>query len=387
MTVDIAVVGAGPVGLAFACGFANTNIKVVIIDKLPKNVLARPGKDGRDIALTHQSAQILKKIGVWDYISLRSISEIKQAIVQDGYSSYCLDFNCHDIQKKCLGYLISNHLIRKNLYKRLKKISNVTIINNVECESIITNSHCASISLSNGTTMKASLVVAADGRFSKTRSMLAIPTFSHDFKKNMLVCRMQHEKTHNNIAYELFHYTQTQALLPLKNKQSSIVLTVPKDIALTLMKVHKKKFNKEMQNNFNNRFGKMTLIGERYSYPMITIYAKKFTTNRFALIGDAAVGMHPVTAHGFNLGLKGQEILVKEIKFAIERNIDIGLPIILQNYQLKMHCVAAPLYFTTNSIVNLFTRTSFPAKIIRKFLLRLTNVIKPVKHIFLHVLK
>ena len=41
------------------------------------------------------------------------------------------------------------------------------------------------------------------------------------------------------------------------------------------MKVHKKKFNKEMQNNFNNRFGKMTLIGERYSYPMITIYAKK----------------------------------------------------------------------------------------------------------------
>jgi len=217
--------------------------------------------------------------------------------------------------------------------------------------------------------------------------MLAIPTFSHDFQKNMLVCRMQHEKTHNNIAYELFHYTQTQALLPLKNKQSSIVLTVPKDIALTLMKVHKKKFNKEMQNNFNNRFGKMTLIGERYSYPMITIYAKKFTTNRFALIGDAAVGMHPVTAHGFNLGLKGQEILVKEIKFAIERNIDIGLSIILQNYQLKMHCVAAPLYFTTNSIVNLFTRTSFPAKIIRKFLLRLTNVIKPVKHIFLHVLK
>ena len=88
----------------------------------------------------------------------------------------------------------------------------------MECESIITNSHYASISLSNGTTMKASLVVAADGRFSKTRSMLAIPTFSHDFKKNMLVCRMQHEKTHNNIAYELFHYTQTQALLPLQKQ-------------------------------------------------------------------------------------------------------------------------------------------------------------------------
>jgi 2-polyprenyl-6-methoxyphenol hydroxylase-like FAD-dependent oxidoreductase len=61
----------------------------------------------------------------------------------------------------------------------------------------------------------------------------------------------------------------------------------------------------------------MKLIGKRYSYPMITTYSKKFVANRFALIGDAAVGMHPVTAHGFNLGLKGLEVLTKEIKFAI----------------------------------------------------------------------
>ena len=387
MTVDIAVVGAGPVGLAFACGFANTNIKVVIIDKLPKNVLARPGKDGRDIALTHQSAQILKKIGVWDYISLRSISEIKQAIVQDGYSSYCLDFNCHDIQKKCLGYLISNHLIRKNLYKRLKKISNVTIINNVECESIVTNSHYASISLSNGTTMKASLVVAADGRFSKTRSMMAIPTFSRDFHKNMIVCKMQHEKTHNNIAYEFFRYNQTQASLPYINKESSIVTTISKEASKSLMKMNNKKFNKEMQNNFNNFFGKMKLIGKRYSYPMITVYSKKFISQRFALIGDAAVGMHPVTAHGFNLGLKGLEIITKEIKSAIERKIDFGLPLVLQKYQSKLHRVAIPIYLSTNGIVSLYTNTTVPAMLARQFVLRAVNIIKPIKQTFLQALR
>ena len=58
----------------------------------------------------------------------------------------------------------------------------------------------------------------------------------------------------------------------------------------------------------------MKLVGKRYSYPMITTYAKKFTSDRFAVIGDAAVGLHPVTAHGFNLGLKGLEILISEIK-------------------------------------------------------------------------
>ena len=53
----------------------------------------------------------------------------------------------------------------------------------------------------------------------------------------------------------------------------------------------------------------MELVGKRYSYPMVTTYAKKFISDRFALIGDAAVGMHPVTAHGFNLGLNLQALL------------------------------------------------------------------------------
>ena len=89
----------------------------------------------------------------------------------------------------------------------------------------------------------------------------------------------------------------------------------------SLMKINDKKFNKEMQNNFNNFFGKMKLIGKRYSYPMITTYSKKFVAHRFALIGDAAVGMHPVTAHGFNLSLKGLDILINEIKMAIKNKM------------------------------------------------------------------
>ena len=203
----------------------------------------------------------------------------------------------------------------------------------------------------------------------------------------MIVCRMKHEKPHNNIAYEFFRFTQTQASLPYVNKQSSIVTTVSKETSTSLMKMNDKKFNKEIQSNFNNFFGKMKLIGKRYSYPMITTYSKKFFAHRFALIGDAAVGMHPVTAHGFNLNLKGIEILSKEIKSAIKQKIDFGLFLILRRYQSKLHRIAVPLYLSTNSIVSLYTNDSIPAVFARKFILKAVNIIKPIKQTFLQVLR
>jgi ubiquinone biosynthesis UbiH/UbiF/VisC/COQ6 family hydroxylase len=305
----------------------------------------------------------------------------------DGRSKYSLDFKHQDISKDSLGYLIPNNIIRKYLYKRLKNISNVTLINRTECLSIDNNTKYSLLLLSNKRKIKSSLVVAADGRFSKMRSKVGISAFIHNFDKNMIVCRMEHEKPHHNIAYEFFRYKQTQASLPYIKKQSSIVTTVSKETASYLTEISEKEFNKEIQKNFNNFFGKMKLIGKRYSYPMITTYSKKFVANRFALIGDAAVGMHPVTAHGFNLGLKGLEILIKEIKSALDRNLDIGSSQVLRNYQYKLHRIAIPLYLSTNGIVSLYTNVTYPAKIARKLALRMVNSIKPVKQAFLSVLK
>ena len=384
---DIVVVGGGPTGIAFACGFAETNVRVAIVDKLPREVIANPKIDGREIALTHHSVKILKKLNVWRHISSKLISVIKEARVLDGDSTYFLNFNHQEIQKECLGYLIPNHVIRKNLYKRLRDLSNITLINKAECLSININKQYASIVLSNGKKIKTSLVVAADSRFSKMRSKMGISAFTRNFNKNMIVCRMEHEKPHQSIAYEFFRYNQTQASLPYIKNQSGIITTATKDLTSALMKMDKKKFNKEMENSFNNFFGKMKLLGKRYSYPMVTTYAKKFVSHRFAVIGDAAVGMHPVTAHGFNLGLKGLEILINEIKTAIKNKTDIGLTAVLKNYQSKLHRVAAPVYLATNGIINLYTSTILPAKLTRQFILRFVNIVKPVKQTFLNILK
>ena len=384
---DIAIIGAGPAGIAFACGLGNLKIKVAIIDKFPKKIIANPKRDGREIALTHNSVKILKKLNVWNSIPKQSKSVIKEARVLDGESKYFLNFNHQEIQKENLGYLVPNYLIRKSLYKKLKKFSNIAIIDNAKCVSINTNKDDASIKFSNGKKIESSLIVAADSRFSKMRSKMGISAFVRDFDKNMIVCRMKHEKPHKNIAYEFFRYNQTQASLPCFKNQSSIVTTASKNSSENLMKMNDKKFNKEMENSFNKFLGKMKLIGKRYSYPMVTTYAKKFISQRFALIGDAAVGMHPVTANGFNLNLKGIEILIEEVEFSIKNKTDIGLSKMLESYQSKLHRAAIPLYLTTNSIVNLYTSNILPAKITRQFMLRLANTVKPIKQTFLNILR
>ena len=138
------------------------------------------------------------------------------------------------------------------------------------------------------------------------------------------------------------------------------------------------RFNSFITNKFNNKFGKMTLLNKRYQYSLVGVFADQFVANRFALIGDAAVGMHPVTAHGFNLGLRGQNTLSLQIKFALEHGLDIGLLQTLETYQLKHRRASRPLYLGTNAIVKLYTDDSLLAKITRKIMLRI--IIKMLDH-------
>ncbi len=386
MIYDIAIIGSGPNGDALACALADTNLKIVIIDKQPLKTLENPKIDGRDIALTHRSINVLKEIGFWDLIPNNLISKINKAKIFDGDSAYSLNFENKNINKDHLGCLIPNFLIKKTLKKLLKKRKNIFSIES-EIIDFYNEGDFNSILLSNKKKIKASLIIGADTRFSYSRSKMGISSFVKDFKKNMIVCRMKIENIHNNTAYEFFKYNKTLALLPYVNNEASIIITDTKKNTEKLLKLKKKDFNFEIENNFNSIFGKMHLIGKRYSYPMITVYSKKFISNRFALIGDAAVGMHPVTAHGFNLGLQGIKILSKEIKSALKNNIDIGSDFVLNKYQYKMHLAAIPLYFGTNTIVQLYTNTSRPAKIARKFALRAVNTIKPFKRAFMNVLE
>ncbi|MEO2177234.1 MAG: FAD-dependent monooxygenase, partial [bacterium] len=121
------------------------------------------------------------------------------------------------------------------------------------------------------------------------------------------------------------------------------------------------------------------LSSERFPYPLVAVWANSFAGQRYALIGDAAVGMHPVTAHGFNLGLRSQHILASLIRQAITTGTDIGSAGLLRRYQSKHRRVARPIYLGTNAIVKLFTNDLPLHRLARKAILRLGNVFPPIK--------
>ena len=386
MKYDILVIGAGPAGLCFARDMAETGLCIGVIEKQPESVLADPPYDGREIALTHLSRKIMQELGLWDLIPGRHISGIKAAKVMNGQSPYALCFDHKEANEDALRFMISNHRIRKAAYESLKNFKNVRLLTKNEVLKVETDSEKCQIALEGGKRLEARLVIAADSRFSASRRMMGIPVSMLDFGRTCIVCMMDVESPHHDTAYECFHFDRTLAVLPLNNNRVSIVITLGSEESAEVLGMSKRDFCADIERRTDGRFGKMNLTSNLFPYPLVATFAKRFHASKFALIGDAAVGMHPVTAHGFNLGLRGAHTLAGEIKAALSAGCDFSAQSILESYSRKHHRTCAPLYHGTNALVRLYTKNSPSAKFARRALLRLGNTIKPAKQIIINQL-
>ena len=380
MKFDIVIIGAGPSGLTLACALAQTKLKIAIIEKSSRNILSKPKSDGRDIALTHRSINILKKFGIWKNLNSKIISPVKEARILDGNSSKYLNFDYKKTVKDSLGYLVSNQIIRKAIYKKIQNSNFVKIYTNKEVSKIISDKSFSKVFLKNGKTLESKLTVVADGRLSKIRDKLGIYANKTSFGTAMSVFRMKHEFDNYNIATEYFHYNQTLAILPIKKNLSSIVVTLENKKSKQFLNLTKNEVNKKIESDLKGKLGKMSLIGKKHTYPMLTIYSNEFFRDRSVLIGDVAVGMHPITAHGFNLNLRGIYLLQNEIKNALIKNLDIGSIDVLQKYEKSFRKISLPIYLATNAIVRLYTNQKPMVKLARRSFLLLANAIQPAKN-------
>ena len=380
---DILVVGAGPAGLSFAAELAGSGLKITLIEKSPLEILQNPPYDGREIALTHLSREIMQRLGMWDLIPKDEIYPLRDAKVLNGQSDYQLHFpqptQARGEPADCLGYLISNHNIRKAAYEVVSKLENVTILPATGVKELKTSEDEAQVILENGEVLSGRLLLAADSRFSQTRRQLGISSDMHDYSRTMFVCRMKHTLSNQHTAYECFHYGRTIALLPLEEHLTNTVITVDSDKADTIKKMSPEELAASVKEQLKGRLGDMELVSTIHNYPLVGMIAQRFYGKRSALIGDAAVGMHPVTAHGFNLGLSSADLLAKLVLEAEQRGQDIGAASLLEKYSTKHMLHAQPIYHGTNMLLKLFTNETAPAKILRGLVLRASNNFPPLK--------
>ena len=379
MHYDIIVIGAGPAGLSFARSLQTSGLRILMLEKRPLAEIEVPEYDGRDLALTHLSRRNMLELGLWQRIPEGNISFIREAKVLNGDSPVSLDFDVPQEKGLPLGYMISNHHIRQACYDAVKDLENVTIVAGQSVSDVKTNANTARVTLEDGTEYTAGLVVAADSRFSETRRQVGIAADMRDFAHSAIVCRVTHEKAHHNVAWEIFQYGRTLAILPQHDKQSSVVITVPGNQVDEVMAMSDEEFSNDLAQRFEHRLGDMQLLSKRHAYPLIGVHAKRFYTQRFCCIGDAAVGMHPVTAHGYNLGLRGQATLARLIIRAKEQGRDIADPALLRRYEMIHMRATRPLYHGTNALVKLFTDDSIPSRVLRTGVIRASRMLPPVK--------
>lgn len=377
--VDVVVIGGGTAGLGFGCSLADSGLKVVILERQSEAELQNPTFDGRDFAITHLSKKLLKALNIWERIPEEEIALLREAKVLDGESDYTLEFNTDGRSVDELGYLISNHILRKATYEQLQLAENVELRSEVEVTGLRADDQGAVVTLADGSEIEAEMAVSADTRFSATRRMMGLSAEMFDFGRTAIVCRAEHDDSNLQTALECFRYGRTLALLPLNGNVSSVVITVPSSQAQRYMDMDEADFNASIEEGLGGRYGKMRLCSERFSYPLVAVHARKLVGKRYALLGDAAIGMHPVTAHGFNLGLRGQHTLAERMKQAIAAGQPFYGDEVLNHYDQKQQLASRPIYHGTNGIVRLFTTESGPAKLLRKVALRFGNHFPPVQ--------
>lgn len=380
---DVIVIGAGPAGLCLVRALDRSGLRVAVLERETEASLRAPKFDGREIALTQRSVRLLRDLGVWSRLPPDECHPLCEAHVFDAGAREPLKVGGGD---EPLGWLVPNHAIRAAAFDAVSGSQDVELHAGVRIAAVEADTTDARVRLEDGRSFAARLIVAADGRFSETRRQLGIPARMHDFGRAMFVCRVTHERPHEDTAWEWFDRGQTLARLPLgratpSGHRSSVVLTLPGAQMRDLQAMDDAAFAGEIARRFHGRLGAVSDPGERHVYPLVGAWAMRFAGTRVALLGDAAVGMHPVTAHGFNLGLLGVERLAAKLRDAAGIGGDPGDPVRLARYERRHRFATAPLHLATRGIVALFTDDRTPIRALRAGVLRASAGFPPFRQL------
>lgn len=333
---DIAIVGGGLNGTALALALAQYGHEVVLIDALPLETRADPGFDGRGYALSIASVRLLQALGVWVRVADQAQPILKiracDGRVGQGASRLYLEFDHAEIEEGPMGHMVEDRVLRPALLTAIGGAG----VRHLAGETVMAQAVDdlgAVLQLASGTTIRARLIIGADGRASPTAQRAGITRSGRDYGQTALVCAVQHDLPHEGTAWQLFLPHGPLAILPLTGNRSSIVWSETTADAARIAALDDAGYLEELRPRFGDFLGEIRLAGARFSYPLILTLANSFIASRLALVGDAAHGVHPIAGQGLNLGLRDVAALTEVLTHARRRGDDIGSEITLAGYQ------------------------------------------------------
>ncbi|MBO9714716.1 UbiH/UbiF/VisC/COQ6 family ubiquinone biosynthesis hydroxylase [Sphingomonas sp.] len=382
---DVLILGGGLVGSALAVALDAHGISSIVIDPADPVKILAAAHDGRASAIASAPYRMFEAIGVAGRLAGQGCP-IQGIRVSDGLAPGKLDFE-PDAEDGALGRMFENRALRTALLTAAQVAPLADVRMQTRAVSVERGRHGVAALLDSGKTVRADLLVAAEGRNSPTREAAGLKVARWTYDHAAMIATIGHERSHENIAYEIFYAQGPFAILPLVDDEhghrSAIVWTVKGNQAAAMLALSERAYLAEAEKRMGGFLGKLTSLSQRSSYPLGFHHAAWITGERLALVGDAAHGIHPIAGQGVNVGFRDVATLVEVLVEGKRLGLDCGDAQLLARYQrwrgLDTFMVAA----ATDGLTRLFGIPGELPAAIRRFGLSAVDKLPPLKRFFM----
>ena len=378
--VDIAVIGAGAVGLAAALMAARPDLRVAVVEAHAPEAWQAERPDLRVYALALDNQALLEDLGVWPAVKAKRTEPYAAMTVFDEVQASPLRFSAGELGRSYLGHIVENSLLVETLWRALQPLKNVSFHCPDKIESVTSYDHDVTLTLRSGIELSAGIVIGADGARSKVRDLAGIETRVHDYGQKGLVAFVKTELPHRRTAWQRFLSTGPLAFLPFGENVCSIVWTLPNERADELLVADADTFCRALESAFAGTLGKVELVSERAAFPLKRQLAKTMLQGRTLLLGDAAHAVHPLAGQGVNLGLRDVAALQAVFTGAKAGQSDPLALKALQRWARQRFSDNAVAAYAFENINRVFSNDNFALSLLRGTLLGAGDKLTPLKN-------
>ena len=377
MKTDVLIVGGGLAGLALAVALRKTQLSVVLVEGRAPTKPA--GWDSRIYAISPANAAFLDSIGVWPHLDAARLTAVETMEIH-GDAGGRIDFSAYDAGLDALAWIVESSAMQWELWESAKRQANLTLLCPAQPRSLEFNANGTLLTLADGDSMEAPLVVAADGAESWTRAAAGIKVDVHSYDQLGVVANFRAEKPHRGTAFQWFRTDGVLAWLPLPDNMISMVWSTNETNAIELQALNAEALCARVAEAGHHQLGALTQITPAAGFPLRLMRAPSSIAPQLALIGDAAHTIHPLSGHGINLGFQDACALAGLLADKPD-HIDCGDHALLRRYERSRKEEVIALQTATHGLHKLFSPGWRPLSALRNTGLNVTNALPVIKDV------